>query len=989
MMKVYTGCVEDRDDPLKLGRCRVRIVGLHSENKTLIPTEDLPWAYPMTPVTSAAMNGIGWTPVGPVPGTWVVIIFTDTDEQQPLMIGTLPGIPQTKAATIALEESDSNIVATNGGVLTDSSGKPVTAGDGTTPIQVGTQEASSGAPATAPSSTATTAPDLTAQKEPNKPSDSALKQPIPVNVPPGTTGDTAKKKQNIQYLIDACDQLGLTTKYAKAAILGICGGESSWLPIEEGYYYKSAEQLAKIFSRTFKSAAEAQAYTKWTGTAKDFFNKIYEPQGNGKLVGNKQADDGGKYYGRGFNQLTGRPGYDQTQKFLKKYGIDIDLMGSPDLLISDPKTAALACAAFYKMNVTHDINDPGYFGAALKRTGADAAGTGYEKKKKYYEYFLGEVVGGDPTNKPAADTQKTYTADQVKDLPPATQAALLEDRSSNAMIGFSDPSGKYPLRNLMDEPDTNRLARGIQKDTALEFKDSDRNKEIIAPNDVANWSQPLAPFGGTYPYSKVFESESGHLMVFDDTPTNEMISLYHRAGTFIDVDANGTMVQKIVGDGYYIIQRNGGIYVGGRCNITVGESCNLLVNGTADVQVDGQATVNLHHGADIGVHEDVNIAIGGNLNMQVGGNITMKSASKIGIQAASDITTKSGKGIYAEAKEDLGLKSNADFYVESQGNTNIFTAGDMFNQAAGAQNLLAAGNVNVQGSEFHGQEGSAAGAQSGVVVVKDRFTATDAVPPDENGQGGQDGTDLVPPEHHDYKEAATEFLTTPVRPSPPFVQKFQIEEENFAALEGYLANPDKFSNPDAAADGVKQNFPGTPKDDGNGKSLKSSDSASDIGIFLQKQLQLADSGYWRETGQSGKPSNPNILRIWEDLGFSGKTWESDQTAWCMGFVNWTLKQCGYRYVQSASAKEIANNTARWKATKVDIADADTGDIVLWSYSHVNFVYMKNGKMTFVGGNQSPSKGGNNPNDGDVTNSWPSGWSPSRGGIVGIFRPSKV
>lgn len=109
----------------------------------------------------------------------------------------------------------------------------------------------------------------------------------------------------------------------------------------------------------------------------------------------------------------------------------------------------------------------------------------------------------------------------------------------------------------------------------------------------------------------------------------------------------------------------------------------------------------------------------------------------------------------------------------------------------------------------------------------------------------------------------------------------------------------------------------------------------------------------------------------------------------MGFVNWTLKQCGYRYVQSAGAREIANNPARWKAEKIDIGAVDTGDIVLWNYGHVNFVYIKNGKITFVGGNQSPSKGGNNPNDGDVTNSWPSGWTSSRGGIVGVFRPSKV
>jgi hypothetical protein len=118
-------------------------------------------------------------------------------------------------------------------------------------------------------------------------------------------------------------------------------------------------------------------------------------------------------------------------------------------------------------------------------------------------------------------------------------------------------------------------------------------------------------------------------------------------------------------------------------------------------------------------------------------------------------------------------------------------------------------------------------------------------------------------------------------------------------------------------------------------------------------------------------------------------WATDQTAWCMGFINWTLKQCGYRYVQTASAKEIGNNTNRWNATKVSIEDAQPGDIVLWNFSHVNFVYTaRDGKLTFVGGNQGGKSRDNNPSSGDVTISWAGGWTPNRGGIVGIFRPSK-
>ena len=110
----------------------------------------------------------------------------------------------------------------------------------------------------------------------------------------------------------------------------------------------------------------------------------------------------------------------------------------------------------------------------------------------------------------------------------------------------------------------------------------------------------------------------------------------------------------------------------------------------------------------------------------------------------------------------------------------------------------------------------------------------------------------------------------------------------------------------------------------------------------------------------------------------------------MGFVNYSLKQCGYRYVQTASAGEIVANPSRWNATKItNLADAQPGDIAFWSYRHVNFVYTSvNGALTFVGGNQA-DKAANNPSGGTVNQSWPSGYKvPGNGSLVAIFRPSK-
>jgi hypothetical protein len=107
----WQGVVEDRKDPLKLGRVRVRVLGYHTDNKEEglgIPTADLPWATPSQPITSAAMNGIGTTPLGPVEGTWVFGFFRDgKNAQDPVMIGTFGGIPE-KPANPTLGFNDPN-----------------------------------------------------------------------------------------------------------------------------------------------------------------------------------------------------------------------------------------------------------------------------------------------------------------------------------------------------------------------------------------------------------------------------------------------------------------------------------------------------------------------------------------------------------------------------------------------------------------------------------------------------------------------------------------------------------------------------------------------------------------------------------------------------------------------------------------------------------------------------------------------------------------
>ena len=94
----FVGVVEDRNDPDQLGRVRARCLGFHTEDLVKLPTADLPWAHVMHPTTDPAMHGMGITPSFLVEGGWVVGFFRDSKEkQQPIVIGTLPGVPKSAA----------------------------------------------------------------------------------------------------------------------------------------------------------------------------------------------------------------------------------------------------------------------------------------------------------------------------------------------------------------------------------------------------------------------------------------------------------------------------------------------------------------------------------------------------------------------------------------------------------------------------------------------------------------------------------------------------------------------------------------------------------------------------------------------------------------------------------------------------------------------------------------------------------------------------
>lgn len=97
---IYIGVVEEDNDPNKAGRVRVRVLGLHSENRKQsdidgIPIDELPWAIPALPAFEGGTSGLGIFSV-PVKGSWVALFMIGGDHNYPVYFANIAAYPKSK-----------------------------------------------------------------------------------------------------------------------------------------------------------------------------------------------------------------------------------------------------------------------------------------------------------------------------------------------------------------------------------------------------------------------------------------------------------------------------------------------------------------------------------------------------------------------------------------------------------------------------------------------------------------------------------------------------------------------------------------------------------------------------------------------------------------------------------------------------------------------------------------------------------------------------
>ena len=138
---------------------------------------------------------------------------------------------------------------------------------------------------------------------------------------------------------------------------------------------------------------------------------------------------------------------------------------------------------------------------------------------------------------------------------------------------------KMPSGHELGIPDTNRLGQGQESEDHNSLIDRRYNRQTDIPiatqpylstvSDEAiqetrttfeephpkNILEDADPYpSAQYPFNHVFETESGHIVEYDDTDGKTRLHEYHKFGTFREIDEDGNRHERIVKDNYEFVR---------------------------------------------------------------------------------------------------------------------------------------------------------------------------------------------------------------------------------------------------------------------------------------------------------------------------------------------------------------------------------------------------------------------------------------------------
>lgn len=177
------------------------------------------------------------------------------------------------------------------------------------------------------------------------------------------------------------DKYEINTILRISHFLAQCAHESGNFSVKQENLNYSAKRLQEVFGRYFTTHAKALLYER---KPVKIASLVY---GNRMGNGDEQSIEGYKYRGRGYIQLTGKNNYLLFDKSLNETGLEVDIIGNPDLVAT---TYPLISAAwFFNKNNLNEIADLGGTKEIITRVTKKVNGGthGLESRISYFNKF--------------------------------------------------------------------------------------------------------------------------------------------------------------------------------------------------------------------------------------------------------------------------------------------------------------------------------------------------------------------------------------------------------------------------------------------------------------------------------------------------------------------------------------------------------------------------------------------------------------------------
>lgn len=459
----WQGVVEDILDPMKLGRVRVRVIGYHNPDKADFPTEDLPWAIPIMPVTSASTSGIGYSSTGLVPGSVVIGFFRDGElAQQPIIFGSIMGAPLNGPPGVSFGYGDPRLVAGSQGTYVPNA---EFLGKGT------------------------------------------------------TKGKYAPRSGHyVGLTYDPQGRRGRNLGQGKPSLGGLARYNYDW--------YKKGI----------------------THTNSDFGN-IYPRYWGGPTGTISPITD--------TNTLAGGCGPTHGSKIIQEYIIDRSSIGN---VLPVPKFRPYCEIPL----ITYDVGNA----IALNGVPGFNGGMGFGGN---WEAAVGKLdLGAGGGFRVGTDLFGKYGG---LPEPVDEDGNIITPNSYNGYETTTSLRGNEYFERIFGATSNYIKITRDRRGRRVETVDETNPWIFMPPKGTTNTRQ--------YPYNRVFESESGHIMEFDDTNGGERVKIGHRLGTFEEIIEDGSKIEQVVNEKYTKILGDNNTVVGGN-SIFFGErGFRAIINAEA------------------------------------------------------------------------------------------------------------------------------------------------------------------------------------------------------------------------------------------------------------------------------------------------------------------------------------------------------------------------------------------------------------------------